>query len=179
MDSPMSDLHFRTMSWVFRIRDLSIDFESIMRDSGVKRGYVILDYGCGPGSYTFAASRAVGDNGKVIAADIQPLAIRRVSKFAKDKKLGNIKTVRTDRNTGMEDNSVDVVLFFDIYHSLGDPESVLYEMRRVLKPDGILAFTDHHYTDEEIPSMISETGIFRFEKKAGKIFRFRSRMPAE
>ena len=70
MDSPMSDLHFRTMSWMFRIRDLSIDFESIMRDSGVKKGDVVLDYGCGPGSYAFAASRAVGDNGKVIAADI-------------------------------------------------------------------------------------------------------------
>ena len=158
---------------MFRIRDLSIDFESIMRDSGVKKGDVVLDYGCGPGSYSIAASKAVGKRGMVIAADLQPLAVKRVEKTAASRGLKNIKAVKTDCDTGLESNSVDVVLLFDIYHALGDPEKILEEMRRILKPAGTMALADHHFTDEEIPSMIEGPGAFVFKDRSGKIFRFK------
>ena len=32
----------------------------------------------------------------------------------------------------------------DIYHDLSEPLQVLAELRRVLKPDGILSSHDHH-----------------------------------
>lgn len=60
------------------------------------------------------------------------------------KKLANVETIHSDCKTGLPDNSVDAVLLYDTFHDLSDPDGVLEELHRVLKPDGILSFSDHH-----------------------------------
>ena len=79
-----SSLDFRFMSFFFKILDF---FKSPMKKvdkAEVKSGDFVLDYGCGPGSYTFAASEKVGSNGKIYAADIHPLAIDKVKNAFND-----------------------------------------------------------------------------------------------
>lgn len=38
----------------------------------------------------------------------------------------------------MPDNGMDIVLLSDIFHDLDDSTSVLVELQRTLKPDGLL-----------------------------------------
>ena len=41
----------------------------LLKDVGIKAGQVVLDFGCGSGTYTVPAARTVGDKGKVYALD--------------------------------------------------------------------------------------------------------------
>lgn len=68
------------MSVLFKIRDKFYSPIEKIRKTNIKQGDFVLDYGCGPGSYTVAAAEVVGSNGKVFAADIHPLALVKVKK---------------------------------------------------------------------------------------------------
>jgi ubiquinone/menaquinone biosynthesis C-methylase UbiE len=104
----------------------------------------VLDFGCGPGSYSIAAAEMVGRSGRVYALDINPLTIKEVQNIASKKKLLNIVTILSDCKTGLEDNRIDIVLLYDVFHHLNSPLDILVEINRVLKPEGILSFSDHH-----------------------------------
>ena len=160
MDKPMPDSHFKFMSFGYRFRDLFMPRRNVLAEVGIKSGFSVLDYGCGPGGYIVAAAELVGKSGKIYALDIQPLAIKSVEKLALKKQLTNVKTILSDCKTGLPDNSMDVVLFYDTFHSLSDPNKALAELHRVLKPKGILSLSDHHLTEDEIVSGITGDGLF-------------------
>ena len=128
----------------------------------------VLDYGCGPGSYSIAAAEIVGASGKVYALDIHPLAAQQVRKKASKKGLKNIQTIRSDSTTGLANNSVDVVLLYYVFHDLDNPERVLKEIHRVLKPNGLLSFADFRANI----SKIFDTGLFTLVSKNKKTYSF-------
>jgi 2-polyprenyl-3-methyl-5-hydroxy-6-metoxy-1,4-benzoquinol methylase len=67
---------------------------------------------------------------------------------------------------------MDYVLLFDVLHHLTRPEAVLAEFHRILKPDGILAMSDHHMKDEDIKVIISGTGYFKLRHRDKNAFLF-------
>ena len=168
MDRPMSSFMFRFMSFGYIFRDFFLPRRNVLNEVGIKPGFHVLDYGCGPGSYTIIAAEMVGTAGKAYALDIHPLAVRRVRKVASEKRLTNIETICSDCATGLPSNSVDVVLLYDTIHTLSDPNRVLEELHRVLKASGILSFSDHHMKEDEIISKVTDRGSFRLSTK-GKI----------
>ncbi|MHA1315620.1 MAG: class I SAM-dependent methyltransferase [Candidatus Helarchaeota archaeon] len=169
----MSSSHFRMMKFFFKIRDLFRSPRKLVDEIGIKSGDKILDYGCGPGSYSIIAAETTGESGKVHALDIHPLAIKSVKKKALKKGLTNIETIQTDCGTSLEDQSIDVVMMFDVFHDLENGKQVLKEMHRILKTNGKLAFDDHHLEDGEIRSRITEDGLFTLEKKDAHLYLFR------
>jgi ubiquinone/menaquinone biosynthesis C-methylase UbiE len=172
MDKPMTGLSFRFMSLLFKLRDHFRPRRDVLMEAGIKHGFNVLDYGCGPGSYTVIAAESVGPNGKVYALDIHPLAVKKVRDLASKKGLGNIETILSDRETGLENGSMDVVLLYDVFHGLGDPKGVLQEIHRVLRPDGLLSFSDHHMKKAEIISKVTKTGLFKLTGKGAKSYSF-------
>ena len=171
-DKPMSKTHFKFMLKHFKQRDKKYPPLNKIEKTKINEGSVVLDYGCGPGSYSIAAAEVVGNTGKVYAADIHPLAIKEVEKRAREKELKNIETILTECDTKLEGNSIDVVLLLDIYHDLSDPENILKQLHRILKNNGWLSVDDHHFKDEEIIDKIISTGLFRFIEKKDKVFNF-------
>lgn len=172
MDKPMPNLAFQFMSLAFKVRDFLLPRKNVLKEVGIKPGFHILDYGCGPGSYSVIAAGMIGPTGKVYALDIHPLAIRRVRETATKKGLTNIHTISSDCATGLENATMDVVLLYDIFHHLSNPEAVLKELHRVLKPDGILSFSDHHMKEDNILSNITGKGFFKLSRKGKKTYRF-------
>ena len=74
-DKPMSTFSFKSMSFILKFRDAFLGPRRILNKiEGIRNGISILDYGCGPGSFTMAAAEMVGKNGTVFAADVHPLA---------------------------------------------------------------------------------------------------------
>jgi len=165
-------LAFKATCLWFALRDRFSPPDQILREAGLQPGFHVLDYGCGPGSYTLAAAAAVGPSGKVYAADINPLAGQHVQRVALSKGLRNVETILTDCATGLDAASVDVVLLYDTYHDLADPASVLAELHRVLKPGATLSFSDHHLTDDEIRTGVAGSGLFRLSGKGTKTYSF-------
>lgn len=172
MDKPMSDSHFKTMSRMYRFRDFFLPRKDILREVDIKPGFRILDFGCGPGSYTVVAAVLVGSSGRVYALDIHPLAIQRVKELASNKRLTNIETIQSDCATGLEAESIDVVFLYDILHHLSELHAVLGELYRVLKPGGVLSVNDHHLKEEEIIFKITEGGLFVLRNKGKKTYNF-------
>jgi len=172
MDKPKSNIDFKFMSLIYKFRNLFLPRKNILKEVGIKPGFHILDYGCGPGSYITPLAELVGESGKIYALDIHPLAIQRVQSIASKKQLKNVETIFSDCKTGLPDNSVDIVLLYDIFHDLGNPNGVLEELHRVLKSDGILSFSDHHIKEDEIVSKVTSGGLYRLSKKGEKTYSF-------
>jgi len=70
IDKPMSKAGFKFMLRHFKNRDKKYPTHNKIKKINIHEGNVVLDYGCGPGSYSIAAAEVVGDSGKVFAADI-------------------------------------------------------------------------------------------------------------
>ena len=172
MDKPMSNLDFRFMSFGFKFRDIFLPRRSVLEEVGIKPGFSILDYGCGPGSYTIPAAQLVGESGKVYALDIHPLAIQQVKKVTEKKRMTNIETILSDCDTTLPDERIDIVLLYDILHDLSEPDKVLAELHRVLKPSGILSVNDHHLTEEEITAKITDKGLFKLLRRGERVYNF-------
>jgi len=173
MDKPMSNLAFAGMSLIFKIRDFIRPPKEKLLEIGIKSGAHILDFGCGPGTFSIIAAELVGTSGKVYALDIHPNALKNVQEHASKRKLDNITAIQTDSPAGLESESVDVVILYDIFHQLGNPDGILRELHRVLKPDSILSFSDHHMKDEAILSGVTGSGLFELSKKGRRTYSFR------
>ena len=172
MDRLMSNRDFKLMTLGFKLRDLFLPRINTLKEAGIKSGDNILDYGCGPGSYTVVAAKLVGESGKVYALDIHPLAVQKVQNIAAKRRLTNIETILSDCATGLADESIDVALLYDALHEVSEPDKILAELHRVLKPNGILSFNDHHMKDEEIITKITENGLFKLSNKGERVYNF-------
>lgn len=172
MDKSMANLHFKFMSFGYKFRDFFLSRMDILKEVGIETGFHVLDYGCGPGSYIPAVAELVGKSGEIYALDTHPLAIQRVQCIASKKQLPNVETICSNCKTGLPDNSVDAVLLYDTFHNLGDPNGVLEELYRVLKPKGNLSFSDHHMKENEIESKVTNGGLFRLSRKGKRTYSF-------
>ena len=172
MAEPGSGFHFRVMTLLFKFRDFFLPRKNVLKEVGIKPGFGVLDYGCGPGGYIIPLAELVGKSGKIYALDIHPLAIQAVRSIVTRKQLTNVHTIHSDCKTGLPDNSLDVILLYDTFHDLSDPDGVLEELHRVLKPDGILSFSDHHMEENEIVSKVTNGGLFKLSRKGKRTYSF-------
>lgn len=124
----MSSIWFRLMALEFRIRDYRTPRMNILKEVGIKQGFHVLDFGCGPGGYVLSASILVGEKGKVYALDVTPLAVKMVKNLVEKNGLKNVETIISDCATGLPDKSLDVVLLYDVLHGLEDNKAVLKEI---------------------------------------------------
>lgn len=167
-----SPFRFRWMAAKFALRDFFRPRGKILQELGIKPGACALDFGCGPGGYLRALSELAGPHGTVYALDRSPLAEKMVLGLAARRKLANVKFIRSDCATGLADDSLDLILLYDIVHYHCDWRGIFHELQRVLRPEGLLAVHDHHMRDEDLVKKVEQSGKFRLERK-GKSFCFR------
>lgn len=156
------------MSLILRLRDIFNPPQKILGQiDEIRPGAHILDYGCGPGSYSIAASKLVGPTGKVYAVDIHPLAVLGVERKVAEKGIPNVETLLTDCNLGIPHASIDVVLLIYVLHDFKDQGSILSELGRVLKPDGILVVKDQNLDNDKVVSIVTSRN-FKLSKSVGE-----------
>jgi ubiquinone/menaquinone biosynthesis C-methylase UbiE len=172
MSNLESNFSFKIMAYMYKIRDFITPRIKVLEEVGIKPGADVLDYGCGSGAYLMPLINLTGNSGQIYALDIHPMAIEMVKKIVSDKGLMNVKTILSDCNTGLSENSLDVVLLYDVFHDLGNQSEVLRELHRILKSDGLLSFSDHHMKDKEIILKITNGNLFRLLKKGRKTYTF-------
>lgn len=110
----------------------------------LKPGNTVLDLGCGPGSLTIAAKRAVGSSGQVYGLDAAPEMIEVAQRQASNAGVEVKFQVGVIEALPFPDASVDVVLSRLVWHHLpGDLKRQAFkEIRRVLKPGGLCLIVD-------------------------------------
>jgi ubiquinone/menaquinone biosynthesis C-methylase UbiE len=139
------NISFRLMSLVLSMRDILFPVGKRLNRFGIRRGSVVVDFGCGTGSYLERASQIVGDAGKVYAVDVHPLAIMSIKRRVKQKNLSNVVPVlSTDYPVDIESQSADVIYALDMFHHVKITDGFLAELHRLLKPKGFLFIESGH-----------------------------------
>jgi len=139
---------------------------------GLRPGQVVLDYGCGIGSYSLPAARAIGEEGTVYALDIHPLAVEMVQKRSKQENLSNVRTILSGLDTGLPDESVDIVLLYDVLHHVHDKGALLRELHRVLKAGGLLSVIPDHMEESELLRSVQPGRRFSLQPRHTDSFEF-------
>lgn len=104
-----------------------------------ERKVKVVEIGCGYGTFTVPVARRV--NGEVYAFDIEPAMIEIARENVKKAGLSNVIFCLRDvleEGTGLETETCDMVLLFNILHFAGK-RAMLAESSRILKPGGIAA----------------------------------------
>jgi len=135
---------------------LNREGEAFLEDIGIKKGEVILDFGCGAGYYTIPAAKVVSKEGKVYAIDKDIESMHKLMEIAKTKGLKNIIPIHTkseESKINLESESIDIVLIYDVLHYMEalERKKIYEEIYRILKTGGILSvYPKHRKSDEPL-----------------------------
>lgn len=144
-----SDISFKLMSLGFAIRDLVKPRARRMSGFGIRDGFAVIDFGCGPCGSVRRASELAGAGGRVYAVDVNELAMKAVKRRIKKYRLTNVETILTDGySANLLDHCADLIYALDVFHMIREPGPFLKELHRLLKNDGVLIIDDGHQTRE-------------------------------
>ena len=103
----------------------------------------MLDVGCGGGFASLGLAKLVGNNGKVVSADLQSGMLEIVKKRAEKAKLSDIMDfhVCESHKIGVSGN-FDFALAFWMLHETPDYEAFLREIYSILKSGGVFFVAD-------------------------------------
>lgn len=105
-------------------------------------GMNVLDVGCGPGSISADLARLVRP-GRVLAVDNVSAIVEHASAEIAGRGTDNIEFAVADAyELDLPDDSFDVVHAHQVLQHLSEPVTALAEMRRVCRPQGIVAARD-------------------------------------
>jgi len=117
--------------------------ETILDHLGLKSGLTFVDVGCGNGFFAIPAAHIVGESGKVYGLDIDSSAISRLRERARREGLGNlILKVGRAEETILCEGCADIIFLANVLHDLENPNKVLMNARRMIKPSGRLVDLD-------------------------------------
>ncbi|MDA0302165.1 MAG: methyltransferase domain-containing protein [Chloroflexi bacterium] len=108
-------------------------------------GLRLLDVGCGPGTISSGLARAVAP-GEVVGIDVSADVIDRARAHVAEAGATNARFETANvYDLPYEAGSFDVAHAHQVMQHLADPEAALAEMRRVLRPGGLVAVRDADY----------------------------------
>lgn len=124
-----------------------VDRERLFDGLGPLEGRVVLDLACGAGAYSLELARRVGPTGTVHAVDLWKEGIARLAAALAETGIGNVRPAVADvsREIPLADGEVDLCLMATVLHDLvqdGTEAGALREVRRVLRPGGVLAIVE-------------------------------------
>ncbi len=109
----------------------------------IKPGQTVLDLGCGPGTFSIAMAKMVGESGRVFAVDIQEEMLQILRKKAAQQGLeSRIITHKSGPDRIGLSEKVDFALAFYMVHEVPNAKAFLKEIASVLKPKGKLLIVE-------------------------------------
>jgi SAM-dependent methyltransferase len=117
--------------------------DEVLRALDLKPGNVVVDLGSGAGYFALKISKSVGGQGKVMAVDLRRLSLTFLWIRSRLQHLDNVSTiVGVSNDPRLGGTKVDAVLIANTYHELDEPNSILRQICRSLRPDGRLVVVD-------------------------------------
>lgn len=124
--------------------------ELLLSNLGIKKGSIVLDFGCGNGNYSIAAAHLVGTQGTVIAVDESEEKVEELEQKAKEQGFRNIHTYTCLSAIPQSVTAtVQVILAFDVLHFLDkNKRNKVYDgFHRYLSSNGLLVIHPKHTKD--------------------------------
>ena len=143
----------RGANWLIRAnRQAEEDCEMLLRELRLKPGMTVCDMGCGNGFYALQMAKQVGEQGQVLAVDIQAGMLRLLQARAEEQEIENVKPILSGvADPKLPEGKVDLILCVDVYHEFSHPELMLRGMRNSLSKDGVIALAEYRKEDPTVP----------------------------
>ena len=156
--------------------------ETVLKNVGVAKGMTMADFGSGPGFFTIPMAKATGEKGLVYAVDSNFTMLNalkeNITKSGVDSKI--VEIINSDvSHTGIPKGSVDIVLFANVLHEVGDRKAFFQEVKRISKPTAHVVNIDwkkiqteygpplrERLSEDEAKQLLSENG-FKVIKQTG------------
>ncbi|MCW7556289.1 bifunctional demethylmenaquinone methyltransferase/2-methoxy-6-polyprenyl-1,4-benzoquinol methylase UbiE [Endozoicomonas gorgoniicola] len=139
--------------------------------SAVRRGHQVLDIAGGTGDLAKQFARRVGDNGRVVLADINESMLRvGRDRLVNDGLAGNIEYVQANAEClPFPDNTFDCITIAFGLRNVTDKPAALASMCRVLKPGGRLLVLEFSKTRNPLLTKVYDTYSFNLLPVMGKL----------
>jgi len=113
----------------------------VIQALALKPDAVVADIGAGTGYFAVRLSHMV-PKGMVYAVDTEPDMVKYLADRAKQSGANNLKAVQAKDSDPQLPAKVDLALFVDVYHHVGDRIAYLERLKSSLKPQGRVAIID-------------------------------------
>lgn len=143
----------------------------------IQAGDTVIDLGCGPGFFTIDMAKMVGENGCVIAVDLQEKMLANVKKKALKHGLSErIAYHLCDSHAIGLNRKADFVLAVYMVHETPDPRAFLSEVKKLLKTGAkfLVVEPGFHVGQKQFDFMVKDAVAIGFrvidfpKKKGGK-----------
>ncbi|MBV9605941.1 MAG: methyltransferase domain-containing protein [Solirubrobacterales bacterium] len=114
--------------------------EALLEHVGIQRGWRVAEVACGPRGVLERLAQRVGPTGTVTGLDINPTHVTQAREHVTSLGLGNVSVIEADaRQTALPASSFDLVYARFILINIPDPQAVVAEMVRLVRPGGWVA----------------------------------------
>ena len=179
---PSSSQHGYHMDFS-RTRHFASHFDDAKRDAWQKPaevvallalapGQVVADLGAGTGYFEPYLSRAVGEEGHVLALDAEKNMVDYLAKRTEQAGLTNVEAREVPYDDPqLKDSSVDRILIVNTWHHIDARTAYAAKLQRALKPGGFVLIVDftrasdigpplkHRLTPEQVAQELSAGGL--------------------
>lgn len=118
----------------------------------LKPGMTVADIGAGSGRISLMMAHDVGEQGKVLAVDIQQEMLDLIGEKLTRLNLQQVELVKgTEQSPKLDPATVDLALMVDVYHEFAFPYEMMLELSQAMKPGGQVVFVEFRKEDPEVP----------------------------
>jgi len=131
---------------------------------GIQPGMQVLELGPGSGLFTLEAARLIGDQGRLVCVDLQMAMLRPLKQDIRVAGVTNVfLQAATAERLPLGDSRFDLVLAIAVLPMVRHKHQALQELRRVLKPGGLLVVSEEIVEPEYVPAVVTR----RWCRRAG------------
>ena len=135
-DRPVSELGSNQFSTEDQ-RDSRGEASTVMELAEIAEGMTVADIGAGNGYYTVRLAERVGDDGRVLAQDIDGAALTRLARRIERYRLENVSIRQGELADPMlPADSFDRIFMVHMYHEIESPYEFLWRMWPALRDGG-------------------------------------------
>lgn len=114
-------------------------------------GATVADLGAGNGYFSLRLAERVGEDGRVLAVDVQEKMLDLLRERSKAHGVRNVEPVlATETDPRLPEAAVDLVLAVDVYHELSHPAAVIGKIRGALRDGGRLVLVEYRGEDPSV-----------------------------
>jgi ubiquinone/menaquinone biosynthesis C-methylase UbiE len=125
------------------LRPLIHPLRRTLERSHVQPGATVLELGPGTGYFSVDASRIIGPEGRLLCLDIQRPMLVELAERLREAGATNADLLLGDATRlPLADDSVDTAYLVTVLGEIPDRPQALAELRRVLRPGGVLSITE-------------------------------------
>jgi SAM-dependent methyltransferase len=118
---------------------------------GVREGWRVVEIGCGPQGCLGLLSRRVGASGRVVGVERNAEQVETARSFIAASHVANVEVLHADgRGTGLPDGAFDLATSRLVLVNVPEPEQIVAEMVRLIRPGGAVAFHEPDPTTQRI-----------------------------